>query len=102
MKRLSVFWLIAVIFLFLAACKSHSDGSEFVGKWVASDNPNNTVVIKRNGDNKFVITKGDLDFAATYANGTLKFSFSGVPAHCSYSQESDILNCFETGYTRPS
>ncbi len=101
MKRLSAFWLVAVTLLFLAACKTYSDGSEFVGKWVASDNPNNTVVIKRNGD-KFVISKGDRDFTATYANGTLKYSFSGVPGECSYSQESEILNCFETGYTRPS
>ena len=101
MKRLSSVWLIAISFLFLLVCKTHTDGSEYVGKWVSSSNPGDTVVIKRDGD-KFVISKADHDFIATYADGTLKYNFRGVPAQCSYSQESEILNCFENGYTRSS
>ncbi len=99
MKRLSSVWLIAVSFLFLVACKTYSDGSEFVGKWVSSANPANTVVIKRDGD-KFVISKGDLTFIATYSDGALKYNLAGVPTQCSYEPGTEVMTCFETDYAR--
>jgi len=99
MKRHSSVWLTAFSFLFLVACKTHSTGSEFIGKWVSSANPANTVLIQRDGDN-FVISKANQTFVATYSDGALKYELGGVPTQCTYAPETEVLNCFETDYTR--
>jgi hypothetical protein len=98
MKRLSSVWLIAFFFLFPFACRSHSDGAEFLGKWVSGSNPADIVVIKRDGD-KFVISKPPLMFIATYSEGALKFKLGGVTAQCTYAPGNETMACFEYLYT---
>jgi len=50
MKKIGL-CILTVAVLFLAAC-SHSggDGTKYLGSWVNTKNPTNTVVIEKNGD----------------------------------------------------
>ena len=69
-------------------------GSEFVGKWVNSNNPVDTLNITRNGDQFQIVGANQQTMDATYAkDGTLQMG--GMPAgmdmSLTYVKSSDTL-----------
>lgn len=57
--------------IFPAGCASR--GSEFLGTWVNTKNPNDTFQIVRNGDQYLVVSKGS-KVGATYEKGMLEIN----------------------------
>lgn len=55
--------------VFLAGCASR--GSEFLGTWINSKNPNDSFEIVRNGDQYLIVSK-DGKVGATYEKGMLE------------------------------
>jgi hypothetical protein len=55
----------------LTGCASR--GSEFLGKWVNTKNPNDTFQVTRNGDGYLIVSQNQkLGVGATYKDGTLQ------------------------------
>src|SRR5580698_8698094 len=65
-------YLLPLCLIFLAACHHHSksDGHEFIGKWVNTESPSDSVMIAQDGS-KFVIADGIHALVATYDHGAL-------------------------------
>lgn len=55
--------------VFLAGCATR--GSEFIGTWINTKNPNDSFQIVRNGDQYLIVSK-DGKVGATYEKGTLE------------------------------
>jgi hypothetical protein len=65
-RFISVFMFGIVL---LAGCASR--GSEFLGTWINTQNPNDSFEIVRNGDQYLIVSKGN-KVGATYENGMLE------------------------------
>jgi hypothetical protein len=92
MKKLICYVLLLLLTVSLFACAGK--GSEFVGKWVNFDNPQQHLEIKSNG-NQFVIITNDNTLAAIYKDGYLDAGY----VRLTYFKSSDTLlaNSIVTG-----
>lgn len=84
--RLSALCLAVAI----AGCASH--GSEFLGKWVNTQNPNDTYVIERNGD-QFLLTGQNTKAGLIYKDGALVSASQGLfgGAALTYIKKTDTI-----------
>jgi len=97
MKRFLFLYLIATCSLFLFACHRRAHGSEFLGKWVNTETPSDTLVITQDGD-KFIIADPSHQLVAAYCDGTL--SPNNSKGQCSFLKTSDTMNCAGVVYKR--
>ena len=86
-RILSIFLLSAVT---LTGCASR--GSEYLGKWVNTKNPNDTFQVTRNGDE--YLTAGQDQKAAVgavYKDGTLEVKGALLSANLTYVKRTDTI-----------
>ena len=100
MKRIRARYLFPLCLLFLVACHhSKSGGYEFVGKWVNTEAPSDTIAIEQDGD-KYVISDGTHVLVGTYDDGML--TPNDGKGKCAYLKGSDTMNCAGVSYKRGS
>jgi hypothetical protein len=78
--------LISVVLL--SGCRS--TGSEFVGKWVNIQNPNDCFQVSRNGDEFLIVTR-DSKVGAVYKDGTLEVKGAILSASLTYVKQTDTV-----------
>ena len=69
--RSKIMRLSALTLIMIAGCTSH--GSQFLGKWVNTKNPHDTMEIVRNGEG-YLIQAGGNKIGAVYKDNTLQVS----------------------------
>jgi hypothetical protein len=82
--------LLAVV---MAVSGCSSSGSQFLGKWVRTSNPHETIEIIRNGD-QFLILYGQDNkekMAAIYKDGGLEVEGMGGALHLTYVKSSETI-----------
>jgi len=90
MKRIvrrSLPTLLLLAMLFVGCSRP---GSVFLGEWVNTTNPNDTVEIKRNGDQLLIIAGHD-KVGATFKDGSLQVSSMMGTMTLTYIKSSDTL-----------
>lgn len=90
----SLIWPIISICLlsFVALAGCASSGSEFLGSWMNTQNPNDTFEVTRNGDT-YLIT-GQYQKAgveAIYKDGTLEVKGAPLYANLTYIKQTDTI-----------
>ena len=80
------------VFLFsvvvLVGCASK--GLEFIGTWINAKNPNDSFQIVRNGDQYFIVSKGN-KVGATYEKGMLEIKGLLGTADLTYDKKTDTI-----------
>jgi hypothetical protein len=75
---------------FLTGCAS--GGSEFLGKWVNTQNPNDTFQVIRNGDEYLIVSQDQKPgVGAIYKDGTLEVKGALLSTNLTYVQQTDTL-----------
>src|SRR5580704_12225790 len=82
--------VLILVLLTVVAIGCSRAGSEFVGKWVNTKNPNDRMEITRNGE-QFLITTGGQKVGSTYKDGTLEISGVMGSVRITYIKDSDTL-----------
>src|ERR1035437_1656774 len=78
----------------LTGCASR--GSEFLGKWVNTQNPNDTFQVTRNGDEYLIVSQDQKSGAgAIYKDGTLEVKGALLSTDLTYVKRTD--NCLAPG-----
>lgn len=85
-RFISVLLLSTVV---LAGCASR--GSEFLGTWVNTQNPNDSFEIVRNGDQYLIVSKGN-KVGATYEKGTLEVKGFLGTTDLTYDQKTGTIS----------
>ena len=74
----------------LTGCASR--GSEFIGKWVNTKNPNDTFQVMRNGDEYLIVGQDHKPgVGATYQDGTLEIRGTLMSANLTYVKQTDTI-----------
>ncbi len=87
LRTISICLLSAVT---LTGCASR--GSEFLGKWVNAQNPNDTFQVTRNGDEYLIVSQNQKSgVGATYKDGALEVQGALLSAHLTYVKRTDTI-----------
>lgn len=74
----------------LTGCASR--GSEFLGKWVNEQNPNDTFQVVRNGEEYLILGQNHKPgVGAIYKDGTLEIKGALLSANLTYVKQSDTI-----------
>ncbi len=74
----------------LAGCASR--GSEFLGSWVNAQNPKDTFVVTRNGDEYLIVGQGQKPgVGAVYKDGTLEVKGVLLSVDLTYVKRTDTI-----------
>lgn len=65
-------------------------GSEFLGRWVNAQNPNDTFQVVRNGDEFFIVSQGK-KVGATFKDGNLQFGGTLLSVNLTYVKQTDTI-----------
>lgn len=84
--RFFSFTLFSVILL--SGCRS--TGSEFLGSWVNTKDPDDHFQISRNGDEYLIVGQGG-KLGAIYKDGTLEIKGAILSANLTYVERTDTL-----------
>jgi hypothetical protein len=88
LRLISIFLLSAVA---LAGCASR--GSEFLGSWVNTKNPNDTFQVTRNGDEYLIVNPDQKPgVGAIYKDGALEVK-GGALVHGAHLRQADRHHC---------
>jgi hypothetical protein len=69
-----------------------SRGSEFLGKWVDTKNPNDTFQVMRNGDEYLIVSQDQKPgVGALYKDGTLEIKGALLSANLTYVKRTDTI-----------
>jgi len=72
----------------LSGCASK--GSEFLGSWINSQNPNDTFQVTRNGDEFLIVSQGG-KAGATFKDGNLQVGGTLLSVNLTYFQQTDTI-----------
>jgi hypothetical protein len=88
LRLISICLLSAVA---LTGCRS--GGSEFLGRWVNTKNPNDTFQVARNGDEYLIITgqNGNAGVGAVYKDGALEVKGALLSTDLTYVKRTDTI-----------
>jgi hypothetical protein len=85
-------WIPSLLLLSLFVVGCSSRGSQFVGKWVNTTNPSDTMEITRNGEQFLIVSPNDkLGLGATYKDGFLQAPNTMGTMTLTYVKSSDTL-----------
>jgi hypothetical protein len=87
MFRFTSAFLFSIVFL--AGCASH--GSEFLGTWINTQNPNDCFEIVRNADQYLITSKGN-KVGATYEKGMLEVKGVLGTTDLTYDQKTGTIS----------
>ena len=69
-----------------------SGGSEFLGKWVNTKNPNDTFQVTRNGDEYLIVSQDQkAGVGAIYKDGTLEVKGALLSTNLTYVKRTDTI-----------
>jgi hypothetical protein len=69
-----------------------SKGSEFLGRWINSKNPNDTFQVMRNGDGYLLVTENPkAEVGAIYKDGTLESKGLLLSVNLTYVKRTDTI-----------
>jgi hypothetical protein len=87
LRFITICLLSAVV---LTGCASR--GSEYLGKWVNTQNPNDTFQVTRNGDEYLIVSQNQKPgVGATYKDGTLQVKGLLLSADLTYVKRTDTI-----------
>ena len=87
LRIISICLLGAVV---LTGCASR--GSEFLGRWVNTKNPNDTFQVTRNGDEFLIVSQEQKpDVGAIYKDGALEVKGALLSADLTYVKRTDTI-----------
>jgi hypothetical protein len=89
-------WTLRIISICLLSAAAltgcASGGSEFLGSWVNTKNPNDTFQVTRNGDQYLIVSQGQkAGVGAIYKDGTLEIRGALLSEDLTYVEKTDTI-----------